>query len=110
MSVVLKCSKCGKPLEPAAIDKTKLWCPICADLKDLNGVNVLNNVMPAQDLIPSTLGGDDTMGLSNLQLRAAPNGQPAGAAKAFNVTVGDVSFVSHGRVDLTIGQTKVTIT
>ena len=104
MSVVLKCSKCGKPLEPAALPKDagKLWCPLCADLKDASGVNV----------VQPSLGGDEKMqGHDQLQhLSAPPNGQPAGGAKSFHVIVGDVAFDCQVRVDLTIGSTKVTIT
>jgi hypothetical protein len=107
MSVTLKCSKCGKSLEPAALPKDReagrLWCPLCADLKDVSGVNI---EQPTVEVKP-----DPSTGLMENHNRFQTQAfDLSDKSKVFHVQVGDVTAIFHGRVDLTIGQTKVTIT
>lgn len=100
----MKCPTCSRDLAPAALRKENFWCSVCATefLPDGGVAPDMAQPLPASVTVPDA----PAVKLVDATKEVAASKK----GKTFHVVVGDVSFDAQGRVDLTIGTTKVTIT
>jgi hypothetical protein len=115
----LKCPKCSRPLEPTVLKPTEeLWCSVCATRFDMVGKPLEKPAgVPSVKVVGSGTAEPEDPFVTALKesMARGPIIQPILDAaekikKTFHVVVGDVAFDCQGKVDLTIGSTKVTIT
>lgn len=112
----MNCPLCSRVLEPATLRKGNLWCSVCATEFLADGKTAAPEYPPP---VPASVTAPDTFAETAQAIvdkgpvvqRIVDASRPLqSATKTFQVTVGDVTFEATGKVELTIGKTKVTVT